>query len=137
MPDYVIDASAILALLQNESGADIVRACVERTSSIISAVNLAEVGYKMVERGLSGAQVQEAMIEFGVEVRPFDAEQAMILADLYVPTKRLGLSFADRACLALARLMRLPALTADRAWRDVDLDIEIELIRQYRNSGLR
>ncbi len=129
MPDYVIDASAILALLQNESGADIVRACVERTSSIISAVNLAEVGYKMVERGLSGAQVQEAMIEFGVEVRPFDAEQAMILADLYVPTKRLGLSFADRACLALARLMRLPALTADRAWRDVDLDIEIELIR--------
>lgn len=129
MPDYVIDASAILALLQNESGADIVRACVERTSSIISAVNLAEVGYKMVERGLSGAQVQEAMIEFGVEVRPFDAEQAMILADLYVQAKKLGLSLGDRACLALAQLMRLPALTADHAWRDVDSDIEIELIR--------
>lgn len=129
MPDYVLDASAILALLQNESGADIVRTCVERTNSIISAVNLAEVGYKMVECGLSGAQVQEAMIEFGVEVRPFDAEQAMILADLYVPTKNLGLSFADRACLALAQLMGLPALTADRVWRDVDLDIDIELIR--------
>ncbi len=129
MPDYVIDASAILALLQNEPGADYVRACVERTSSIISAVNFAEVGYKMAERGLSGAQVQEAMIEFGVEVRPFDAEQAMILADLYVPTKNLGLSFADRACLALARLMRLPALTADREWLDVDSDIEVELIR--------
>ena len=129
MPDYVIDASAVLALLQNEPGADYVRARVERTSSIISAVNLAEVGYKMAEHGLSGAQVQEAMIEFGVEVRPFDAEQAMILADLYVSTKRLGLSLADRACLALARLMGLPALTADHAWRDVDSDIEIELIR--------
>ena len=129
MPDYVLDASAILALLQNESGADYVRARVERTSSIISAVNFAEVGYKMAEHGLSGDQVQEAMIEFGVEVRPFDAEQAMILADLYVPTKRLGLSLADRACLALAHLMGLPALTADHAWRDVDSDIEVELIR--------
>ena len=129
MPDYVLDASAILALLQNEPGADYVRARVERTNSIISAVNLAEVGYKMVEHGLSGAQVRETMIEFGVEVRPFDAEQAMILADLYVPTKNLGLSLADRACLALAQLMGLPALTADHAWRDVDPDIEIELIR--------
>ena len=88
MPDYVLDASAILALLQNEPGADYVRARVERTNSIISAVNLAEVGYKMVEHGLSGAQVRETMIEFGVEVRPFDAEQAMILADLYVPDKK-------------------------------------------------
>ena len=129
MPDYVLDASAILALLQNEPGADYVRARIERTNSIISAVNLAEVGSKMADHGLSGAQVQEAMIEFGVEVRPFDAEQAMISADLYVPTKNLGLSLADRACLALAQLMGLPALTADRAWRDVDPDIEIELIR--------
>ena len=129
MPDYVLDASAILALLQNEPGAAYVRARVERTNSIISAVNLAEVGYKMADHGLAGAQVREAMIEFGVEVRPFDAGQAMILADLYVPTKNLGLSLADRACLALAQLMGLPALTADRVWRDVDPYIEIELIR--------
>ena len=130
MPDYVIDASAILALLQNEPGADYVLACVERTSSIISAVNLAEVGYKMAEHGQSGAQVQEFMIELGVKVRPFDAEQAMTSAGLYVPAKKLGLSLGDRACLALAQSMGLPALTADRAWRDVDSDIEVELIRE-------
>ena len=52
MPDYVIDASAILAPLQNEPGADYVRACVERTSSIISAVNFAEVGYRFRSAGL-------------------------------------------------------------------------------------
>ena len=129
MPDYVLDASAILALLQNEPGADYVRTRVERTDSIISAVNLAEVGYKMAEHGLSGAQVREAMTEFGVEVRPFDAEQALTSVGLYVQAKKLGLSLADRACLALAQLMGLPALTADHAWRDVDLDVEIELIR--------
>ena len=130
MPDYVLDASAILALLQNEPGADYVRARVERTSSIISAVNLAEVGYKMTEHGLSGTQVQEVMIELGVEVRPFDAEQALTSVGLYAPAKKHGLSLADRACLALAQLMGLPALTADRAWRNVDSDIEIELIRE-------
>lgn len=127
MPEYVLDASAILALLQSEQGADHVRERISR--AVVSAVNLAEVGARLVDRGFSDVEVREVLVRIGVEVSPFDTDQAIASATLRATTHAQGLSLGERACLALAQSTGLPALTADRAWRDVDLGIVIELIR--------
>lgn len=127
MPEYVVDASAVLALLQGEEGAGYVHERISR--AVVSAVNLAEVGARLVDRGFSGVEVHEAMIRIGVEVSPFETDQAIASATLRAATRVQGLSLGDRACLALAQAMGLTALTADKAWRNVDLPVEIELIR--------
>lgn len=47
----------------------------------------------------------------------------------FATTRQLGLSLADRACLALARQLSLPVLTADHAWAEAALELEVKLIR--------
>jgi len=128
MADCVLDASALLALLQNERGAEYVRRRVP--GAVMSAVNLAETGSKLADLGFSAAEIREAMIEIGIEVSPFDIDQAIASSVLRAATRPAGLSVGDRACLALAQLLGLPALTADRAWRDLGLDVGVELIRE-------
>lgn len=127
-PEFVADASAILALVKGEPGADRVRERIAR--SIVSAVNVAEVGAKLSDWGISGAGLRYAIANLGFDVAPFDAHQALVSADLRSATRAHGLSLGDRACLALARSAGLPVLTADREWRGVGLDVEIELIRK-------
>ena len=127
MADCVMDASAILALVRGEPGADVVRARIPR--SVVSTVNVAEVGTKLVDWGMSSAGLRRVILNLGFEVRPFDADQAAAAAALRVAARSHGLSLGDRACLALAQSTGLPVLTADRAWRGVDVDVEIEVIR--------
>lgn len=127
MADCVVDASAILALVRGEPGADIVS--VRIAGSVVSSVNLAEVGTKLVDWGMPSAGLRSVMLNLGFEVRPFDAVQAVASAALRAATRSHGLSLGDRACLALAQSTGLPVLTADRAWRGVGLDVEIEFIR--------
>lgn len=69
------------------------------------------------------------MGELGVTVLPFDVEDAELAAGLRPLTIRAGLSLADRACLALAAKLKIPAITADRAWKKLDLSVEIVVIR--------
>lgn len=128
MPDFVLDSSAILALVKGEPGADLVRDRISR--SVASAVNVAEVGAKLSDWGISGAELRYAVANLGFDVAPFDAGQALASAELRVATRTRGLSLGDRACLALAQSTGLPALTADREWRHTELDIEIEVIRE-------
>ncbi len=52
------------------------------------------------------------------------------IAKLYPQTRNRGLSLADRACLALALDKGWPVMTADRAWAGLDIDVEVEMIRQ-------
>ncbi len=127
MADCVLDASAILALVKGEPGADFVR--VRIAHSVVSTVNVAEVGTKLVDWGMSSAGLRHVMLNLGFEIRPFDAGQAVAAAALRAATRSHGLSLGDRACLALAQATGLPVLTADRAWRNVGLDVRIESIR--------
>jgi PIN domain nuclease of toxin-antitoxin system len=123
----VLDASALLALLNDEPGAAIVR---ERLgAAVISAVNWCETFGKLRRAGVDGDALSEGFAETGISIVPFDADDARAAGDLAVPLERTGLSLADRACLVLARRLGAPAVTADRTWRKLDVDVEVVCIR--------
>ena len=128
----VLDASAVLALLHDEAGADRVERALA-AGAAISALNWAEVLAKLiVEGGDPHAVVAMALPgEPGspLDLVPFDEQQARDSAQLVRQTRGLGLSLADRAALALASSRRLPVLTTDRAWKSLRLPIKIEVIR--------
>jgi ribonuclease VapC len=127
MTDAVLDASAVLADLRDEPGAEVVRATLQ--GSVISSVNLAEVITKLIEYGASGAEAQ-ALAEAGVyRVVDVDGHRAALAGALHEKTRRTGVSLGDRFCLALALETGAPAITADRRWATLDLGVEIVLIR--------
>ncbi len=129
----ILDSSAILAYLLNEPGGDAVdRALVEGAG--ISAANWAEVLSKLAERGgdpegIARRFEREGVLGEGLVVCPLDDAQALRIARLRPLTREAGLSLGDRACLALACSLGLPALTTDRAWTALDVGTEVKLIR--------
>jgi ribonuclease VapC len=123
----VLDASALLALVLAEPGESVVRARGE--NGLISAVNYSETLAKLAERGFDEGSGQRMLDMLDLEIVPFDREQAVAAAGLREDTRSLGLSFADRACLALASTRQLSVLTSDRQWRALRQNIEIVLIR--------
>jgi ribonuclease VapC len=125
--EVVLDASALMAVLREEPGGAAVEAVLD--SAAISAVNLSEVQAKLVERGTPADLAWEWLVDLELDVVSFDTAQAKVAADLRSLTRVRGLSFADCACLAVARTLVLPAMTADRAWADLALDIEVRPIR--------
>lgn len=127
MTGVVLDASAALAVLLREAGGDSVEP--HCPGATISAVNLAEVVARLAERGTAESDVRSAISDLGLLVVPFDADGAIATGMLRLPTKAFGLSLGDRACLALARERKVPALTADRRWSGLDVGVEIRLIR--------
>lgn len=124
----VYDASALLAVVFDEPGADAVMAHLAFEGGAVSAVNWAETGSKMVERGLRPQSLGRELASFALEVVPFDAAQALTCAALRGQTKALGLSLADRSCLGLAQLRRAKAITADRVWARLE-GFDVEVIR--------
>ena len=127
MDSVVLDASAALAVFMREPGDDVVKAHVPGAS--MSAVNVAEVVGKLSASGMTEVEVRAAIATLGVEVVSFDEELAFATGMLGQSTKDSGLSLADRACLTLARARRVAALTADRTWAQLDVGIEVQLIR--------
>ena len=127
MSRAVLDASALLALFLGEPGGTSVAAIIARAA--MSAVNLSEVASRLYDRGMNGAEVQLWVRRYEVEVVPFNREDALASAALRPLTRHLGLSLGDCACLALARRLGLPAMTADRAWSQLDLGIPVQVIR--------
>lgn len=133
VPVAVLDASALTAFVQEEEGFRRVRAVIER-GALISAINWAETVSDMAERGepaeVAALRVRTSITEVGtLGVVIFDEAQALETARLRLHTRSLGLSLADRACLALGRLRRLPVVTTDRAWRSLHISVKIEVIR--------
>ncbi len=127
-PSYVLDASALLALLHRERGLEVVQASV--AVSVISSVNWAEVIQKVIARsGREPTEVVDELEYLGLVVIPFTADDAEMAAGLWNLGRRIGLSLGDRACLSLARRFDLPALTGDRRWATLDLGAEVRLIR--------
>ena len=127
MPEVVIDASALLALLNAEPGADIVAEALP--GGVISAVNLSEVVAKLSDAGVPENAIRQVLQPLGLEVVPFDQEQAYQAGLLRAATQALGVSFGDRACLSLAKMLGIVALTADKAWAGLSVGVATKVIR--------
>jgi len=132
----VLDASALLALLNAESGADLIEAALASDGGIISVVNWAEVLSKAVETGVPPETVRERLERAGVlgtalRIEPVTEEDAATIARLRPITRAAGLGLGDRACLALAKRLGAPAVTVDRAWASISgaAGVEVRLAR--------
>lgn len=124
---FVLDASAILAFLQGEPGSERVGELIH--TSQVSAVNYSEVMAKLAEKGVGEADRQIISNALPCNIVDFGRAQAEAAAALRPLSKSLGLSFADRACLALTDSTDYTAITADRIWSELDIGIKVELIR--------
>ena len=129
----VLDASAFLAYIHGEAGKERVSELLGRGVAM-SAVNWTEVLSKLSLHGILATELtahltNKGLLGQGLIIIPFTAEDAESSADLFLATRSQGLSLGDRACLALAKRLELPVLTTDRAWKEVFLSVQIELIR--------
>jgi len=126
-PMYVLDASALLATLFEEAGSD----AVERVlpGARISAVNFSEVVAKLSDHGVANDDILRDLAELDIVVCDVDRNQAEVAGLLRRSTKMAGLSLGDRACLALAATLGAIAVTADRAWASLSLDVAIHVVR--------
>ncbi|NBV06300.1 MAG: PIN domain-containing protein [Proteobacteria bacterium] len=127
----VIDTSAVIALINREEGFEVVEKHIG--NAIISSVNFSEVItvanrelFETEEERVEGLKLIRNTFSHIIE---FDAEQAIIAASFDPLTKKYGLSLGDRACLALAQQQKLPVLTADKVWKELELGVEVQLIR--------
>lgn len=127
MSECVLDASALIAFLRREPGGAAVAATFP--AAAISTVNLTEVVTRMIDEGFSPERAAEVIAETTVEMIPFDRELALAAGFLRSATCHRGLSLGDRACLALAGRLGVPALTADRRWAGLDVGVEVRVIR--------
>jgi PIN domain nuclease of toxin-antitoxin system len=128
MNRIVVDASALLAVLNQEAGAE--RLTPELLNAAASStVNLAEVQGKLVDRGLSPDDAWEATLSPIREAVSFTPEHARLAGDLVGQTRPYGLSLGDRACLALGIALKAPVYTADRSWKNLKIGIRIHVIR--------
>ena len=125
----VLDASALLAGLNGEPGADRVAATLE--DGVVSAVNFAEVAGGLARRGNSPERVRAVLAALACAVIPADEEMAVDAGLMRALTNRAGLSLGDRFCLALGRRLRAPVLTTDRQWALIadDVGVKVEVIR--------
>ena len=138
MPACVVDASVVLAFLDEEEGADAAGDALE--DAAISAVNLAEVTARLIRGGLPPEELDGVLAPFPFAVHPFDeadARAAGLMRAVTEPVRRAlppprrTLSHGDHTCLALATRLGLPAVTADRDWAlyaDA-VGVEVQMIR--------
>jgi PIN domain nuclease of toxin-antitoxin system len=123
----ILDASALLAYLQDEPGGDRVDGVL--SESVISSVNWAEV----VQKSLAAAVDVDGMLDelkaLGLRVEPFTSEDGEMAGRLWEQTRQAGLSLGDRACLSLGLRLGVTVLTSDRAWASLNLSLDIQVIR--------
>lgn len=129
----VLDASALLAWLQGENGADVVDEALMQ-GAVIHVVNWAEVLTRLASKGLPAAEATRQLSERGILGQLLTVDlgtlvDAEVVADLFGVTRGAGLSLGDRYCLTLAQRLGVPVLTADQQWANVSVDITIQVIR--------
>lgn len=127
MSDTVLDASAIIAVVKCEPGFENVLPVLP--GGIVSAVNIAEVATWHAARNVPHENIRAAINELGVRVMEFDQPRAIAAGVMVALTMQRGLSLGDRACLSLALELGLPVLTADRTWADLDIGVDVRMIR--------
>jgi ribonuclease VapC len=123
----ILDASALLALVFDEPGAEAV--AVQARMSRILSVNFSEVVQRIIAIDGNPDRAEEAVDLLGIEVVPFDRYLARLTAELRKKTSFMGASFADRACMAFGLASGAPIFSADRDWRKLDIGLDIKLIR--------
>jgi ribonuclease VapC len=124
----VLDASAILALIFSEPGAEILSDEILDVA-VAGTVNLAEAQTKLVKMGYAADDAWVDVLSSVSTWQPFTGEQAKIAGSLVALTQPHGLSLGDRSCLALALALKAPVYTTDRAWQGLDVGVEIRLMR--------
>ena len=127
MNKCVLDASAILALLNDETGAGMVQELLP--VAIVSAVNYAEVVTRLSLLGMPENEIHQALDILGLTIIPLDEDLSFRTGSLGIVTKQYGLSLGDRACLALALKTGYSAVTSDRVWQDLNIEVDIKVIR--------
>lgn len=128
MNEVILDASAILAFLQRERGAEILTREI-RSHAIAGAVNLAEVQTKLVKGGFSPDEAWEQTLTVVATVAPYTEDHAKMAGSLIAITEKYGLSLGDRSCLALAIVLKAPVYTTEQIWRDLKVGVPIHVIR--------
>jgi PIN domain nuclease of toxin-antitoxin system len=128
MNEVVLDASAILALLQSERGAEKLTDEILE-NAVASTVNLAEVQGKLVKSGFSGDEAWEHALAAVSSTEIYTNEHAKIAGSLITETGRHGLSLGDRSCLALAIALKAPVYTTEQIWKDLKVGVPIHVIR--------
>ena len=125
----ILDASALIAFLSEEIGADVVKKLL--SIAVMSSVNIAEVAKFLIDnKNIDKNKAKELIEHLISESFAFDNTQAFSTAELTIQTKKYGLSLADRACLALALRTGYPIYTADKVWKKLEItNIDIHLIR--------
>ena len=126
----VLDSSAVLAWLRSEPGAEVVDQMLAH--GIVPAPNWSEICQKLAQRGADTDRVTSRLRIMGLRVEPLGMSDAEAAARLWVSTRNVGLSLADRCCLAVASRLEAPAVTADGAWAQIDraaLGVVVQLIR--------
>ena len=128
MNEIVLDASALLTVIQHERGAERLTAEV-LSNAVIGTVNLAEVQSKLVKNGYPPPVGWKDALELVSVVEPFTLDQARIAGDLIATTEQYGLSLGDRSCLALAISLKAPVYTTEQIWRNLNVGVPIHVIR--------
>jgi len=129
MARSVLDASALLTVILEETGADVIVEAL-RSGAVMSAVNVAEVAARLHQESWTESEVALVFGGLGIEIVPFDIDDALLSGQYRLATQGLGLGLGDRACLATARMEACPVLTADRIWTQLDLEgVDIRCIR--------
>ena len=128
MSRVVLDASALMAVINREAGADKLTPQI-LSNAAASTVNLAEVHGKLLQRGFTVEDAWTAANGTIHEAVAFTADHAKTAGDLVPHTRSLGLSLGDRACLALGISLHAPVYTADRSWRNLSIGVRIHVIR--------
>ncbi len=128
MNEVVFDASAMLALIQNERGAEkLTDEIVDR--AVASAVNLAEVQSRLVRASNDPDRAWAAAMSTISAVEPYTSQQAKTAGNLIATTAKYGLSLGDRSCLALAIALKAPVYTTEQVWRNMKVGVPIHVIR--------
>ena len=128
MSEVILDASALLAVLRKEPGREIVEPLL--VGAAVSAVNYSEVIKKSVEAGGKANEARAVLRLMDLLVVPFDEPQAVEAGALFGRTRVKGLSFADRACLALGLIRQWPVITTEQKFAEVGLPLEVRVIRK-------
>ncbi|NJL42291.1 MAG: type II toxin-antitoxin system VapC family toxin [Pleurocapsa sp. CRU_1_2] len=123
----VLDASALLAYLQDEPGGDRIEEVL--AESVISSVNWAEVIQKSIAAGVEVDGMLDDLQALGMGVEPFTPEDGEMAGRLWEQTRQAGLSLGDRACLSLGLRLGVTVLTSDRAWATLNLSLDVRVIR--------
>lgn len=127
-PAVVFDSSAVIALLREEPGADVVAGFLGR--AVISAVNLQELAKFLFLRGLTAGATQKLISELRLDIRSYNEADALAAAELIHATRIFGSGLGDRSCMALAISLGVSALTTDREWKKVNIPgLTVHLIR--------